>query len=589
MNNKIIISAGTRFLADVMKNLPSNCLFDKGKVGCEGTTIAINDENPTVIAVPFISLIESKVSQHSNLLGVMGGVSNADIEKYLSSTNIPKIMVTYDSLPKVMDAINPKYFNLLVDEYHLLFTQYSFRGDSAIKKLLTNYKDFKKYCFMTATELERYFILEELADLPIVSAVWEEVREVTVHSIKCNNGIKSTVINRINEFLAGTVEGNGYFFVNSVEFIKEMVKACNLTDENARAIWGKSNNKKVGLIKSNATSEAKKINFLTSTCFEGCDFRDENARIHIISDGSKAHTLLDISTSLQQIAGRVRDTKYWHAINHVFTTTRYNKNLSYEEYKTFINESIKEDKEQVEKLNGLSDKWKKNVITNENYISLVDGEFVFDANKVKVDLYNFKQTNFIYKTRVNVSNALIAKGFKVVERTSNIKSDVINMDKADSSFEEVVKSLKAAETSEEYDLLEVFMLDTELHKAAFAKYDFLERILRDKELSFKFIENYKYIQTNIKNKLLALSDKPQQIKVLKMLSSSDKIKIGASISSEDAKKLIAKIYSDLGIKITPKASELNKYFETKQKTGMVREYYIIRAKSFFSNEAGEGN
>ena len=340
MNKRITIPAGTEYLSDEMTSLPANCLFDKGKVGCGGTTIAIKDKNPTVIVVPFIPLIDSKVSQHNNLFGVMGGVSDTEITEYLKHSRIPKIMTTYDSLPKVMKLINPKDFNLLVDEYHLLFTQYSFRGDSAIKEVLRRYKEFKEYCFMTATELEEEFVLDELVDLPIVSAVWEDAREVTIHSIKCTNGVKSTVVNRVNEFIKGTVEGNGYFFVNSVDFIKDIVKACNLNNENARAIWGKSNNKKVGLIKSDSTSQAKKINFFTSTCFEGCDFYDEDARIHIISDGTKAHTLLDISTSLQQIAGRVRNTKYWENINHVFTTTRYNNNLSYDEYRVHITKTI---------------------------------------------------------------------------------------------------------------------------------------------------------------------------------------------------------------------------------------------------------
>lgn len=377
--------------------------------------------------------------------------------------------------------------------------------------------------------------------------------------------------------------------MNSVDFIKDIVKTCNLTDENARAIWGKSNNKKVGLVKSDSTSQAKKVNFFTSTCFEGCDFYDEDARIHIISDGTKAHTLLDISTSLQQIAGRVRNTKYWKNINHVFTTTRYNNNLSYDEYRVHIAKTIEDDKNDVKALNTLSEKGKKNHATNDNYISLVDGVFIFDANKVKVDLYNYKQTNFIYRTRINVSNALAAKGFKVVEKTSNIKSDVINMDKVDNSFEEVVKALKAVEHSEEYDLLEVYQLDTELHKAAFAKYDFLEGILRDKELGFAFIENHNYIQTNIKNKLITISDKPQYKKILKLLVKSGKVTVGSSISADDAKKLMHKIYTALGIKITPKASELNKYFETKQKIGKLREYYIIRPKSFFNGIDSESD
>jgi len=65
----ISIESGVKYLgqSNQITSLPSNCIFDKGKVGCGGTTLAIESNKPYVIAVPFISLIENKVSQHSNI------------------------------------------------------------------------------------------------------------------------------------------------------------------------------------------------------------------------------------------------------------------------------------------------------------------------------------------------------------------------------------------------------------------------------------------------------------------------------------------------------------------------------------------
>ena len=36
-----------------MAELPKNCLFNKGKIGCGGTSLAIESDMPYVIAVPF--------------------------------------------------------------------------------------------------------------------------------------------------------------------------------------------------------------------------------------------------------------------------------------------------------------------------------------------------------------------------------------------------------------------------------------------------------------------------------------------------------------------------------------------------------
>lgn len=53
-----------KYLSEVMKELPKNCLFNKGKVGCGGTTLALNSDKNYVICVPFQSLIKNKMAQY---------------------------------------------------------------------------------------------------------------------------------------------------------------------------------------------------------------------------------------------------------------------------------------------------------------------------------------------------------------------------------------------------------------------------------------------------------------------------------------------------------------------------------------------
>jgi len=140
--------------------------------------LAIEGDQPYVIAVPFGSLTINKVSQYPNercsysLLAVMEGVTPDDIREYLKAVEIPKIITTYDSLPKVIEAFegDVSQINLLVDECHILFTQYSFRKP-AIQNVLQSYRDFKSFTFMTATPLEDLFLstLEKTPDYQFIN------------------------------------------------------------------------------------------------------------------------------------------------------------------------------------------------------------------------------------------------------------------------------------------------------------------------------------------------------------------------------------------------------------------------------------
>lgn len=65
-----------------------------------------------------------------------------------------------------------EYF-LLIDEYHLLFNDYSLRTD-AIMFLLQNFKKFKNWAFLTATPLKQEFILKELKDVNQINYIWEK-------------------------------------------------------------------------------------------------------------------------------------------------------------------------------------------------------------------------------------------------------------------------------------------------------------------------------------------------------------------------------------------------------------------------------
>lgn len=119
-----------------------------------------------------------------------------------------------------------------------------------------------------------------------------------------------------------------------------MIRLLKLSPETVKIVCSTSgdakvdNEKKLGKTYSisQPSDPVKKINFYTSTCFEGCDLYDENGVTFIVSDGRKAHTLLDISTLFTQICGRIRDSKYKTEIIHVYSTTKYSDQVSLAEF-----------------------------------------------------------------------------------------------------------------------------------------------------------------------------------------------------------------------------------------------------------------
>ena len=90
-----------------------------------------------------------------------------------------------------------------------------------------------------------------------------------------------------NKIIDG-VGSNYHMFMNSVRGIVEIIQLASLRPEDCRIICAKNSiNKtklKAGFEIASTTDPVKRINFYTSTCFEGCDLKDTEGRIFIICD-----------------------------------------------------------------------------------------------------------------------------------------------------------------------------------------------------------------------------------------------------------------------------------------------------------------
>lgn len=63
-----------RYLSQVISELPSHCLIDKGITGCGGTTVELLAPRDSIILSPTKNLVLSK--ENEDYLGVTGDVKN---------------------------------------------------------------------------------------------------------------------------------------------------------------------------------------------------------------------------------------------------------------------------------------------------------------------------------------------------------------------------------------------------------------------------------------------------------------------------------------------------------------------------------
>lgn len=549
----------TGYLSGHIEDLPNNVLLDKGKTGCGATTLALKNNVNYVIAVPFVSLIENKLSQNEGVIGVYGESmrNKSKLINYLKKPrDVYKLIVTYDNICTVIEYIE-KYnslenFKLLIDEYHLLFNQYAFR-EEAVQKVLQNYTKFKNYCFMTATPLEDEFLLEEIKHLPKEVYEWEDVREVTVKSIKCEKDLTPTVQNLVSQHLDGTISGNAYIFVNSIAFINKLIRNLNLTVNNTRVICSKQAKRlrlPISTLKSDP-SEVRKINLLTSTAFEGSDIYDSEGRIYIVSDSSMSHTLTDISTSFQQIAGRIRDTKYWETITHIYTTTRYGDYRTYTEFKE-ASEQLKEESKIISvEYNTLSELARQKMETTSLYLSRKEGKFYLDGNKVQLDLHNFKITQVLYKLRINVKKELEEYNYNV-EEVKEPEPIILNLSLLPGTFKECIRQLREVYIPN----TESITYEEEIVHHTFYKYPWLQYIIDT--YGYGIITKQNYVISKLKPLYEITQSKTDINKEIYKA-----FKEGQFLPSKELKGRLVRVYEKTHINKTPTVKDLDLYFITK--------------------------
>lgn len=389
--------------------LPSNCIFNKGMTGCGGSYLELHSKRNSIILVPTIELVKNKAEE--GIQPVYSAIKDVVIKNYLnSSVSYKKLIGTYDSISRLIKLINPKEYFLLIDEYHVLFNSYVFR-DAAIKEVLNHFRDFQAFCFMSATPLEDLCILKELEDIDQVTIKWTNSVPVKINVIDTY----FTTNELLHLFEHET--GNWHIFLNSVNTIRQIVPKL---DAPYKVVCSSINKKKaqVKLNYGTTLDKPQKYNFYTSCSFEGCDIYDKYGKTVIICDTNIATTILDISTLIRQICGRLRDSIYKDQVTLILNTSKHRyAGITPESFKESVIQNIADGKLCEEQFKAFSLREKNLELRkyspetyNSFYANCYNRSIFYDDNLRRMDEYNYKLVSEIYNNSISVMKVCENKG-----------------------------------------------------------------------------------------------------------------------------------------------------------------------------------
>ena len=564
-----------------MEDLPHNCIFNKVITGCGGTTVALSNNECYIIAVPTQELIKNKIKRDDagvgtytlqngetreifGLFGYSSYMMKKDLMDYIESHEIKKIMCTYDKMEMLLRFINPKDYRLLVDEYHTLLKAYSFR-EKAINRVFSTYRMYKSFCFMSATPIMPDFKPSILDDVEEVMAAWDNVEKITVN-LQYSNKPFLTAANIINRYKAdGFIEVNGnksyeaFFFINSVNEICKILKHCDLTNDNARIICAdtEDNRKKLGDFNiSTSNSANKQFTFITCKSFEGVDYFSDSAISFVVSSASAEHTKLAIDTDIPQIVGRIRskNNPFRNKIVHIYNRTNKDIDLitTFEEMTDITNRTEEAAKQQIEKYNKATTRAEKiaikRLINNDLILETEDGIYYNDAI-LKLDLYNFKVNQIIYKSGISVRTEYQERGVQTTAITYNKEEGEIkteNETKAITFKEAYLKALSCQDLVQRDNYLKVDLVKEAIEK-----------------LTPEEVRAARYTKKTVKELLISKNEKLNQFtKAIKMIKKE--MPYNEFVPVAKVKAMLANVYEILGIEKKAKATDITAFFYAKE-------------------------
>ena len=514
MNQKIqIINGGeARYLSELPEfqdGLPHG-IVNKTKTDVGGTYVAANCRSNYIIVCPFRDLVDSITADKNNKYDVFkcyGGVREHQFRKYIKEHQIYKIAVTYDSLPKLLRWMNDKTdgWKILVDEYHIILEDMDFR-EEAISDLLYSVQKFKHYTFLSATPMDEDYEIPFFKNLPHYTVEWNGLQKIEVKRFKATKVVAglTRLIDVFRKDGLRLTDINGevrqveqlFIFLNSVTSIQQIVSTLELDNSEVKICCADRQRNKLLLGKyeiETVSTPNKRINFFTKKCFQGCNLFSNNGLVIVASDGYRQNTLVDIATTMEQIAGRIRVNKdsqnvFRHVLVHIFTTNK--KIMTDNEFWKLMDEKEQEAEtlltSQKEMTIKQSRTWIKHMNLESTLVSEKEGRLVYNEQKRQSFIFkhNLRKT---YKDGINLRMQFM-KSKKFIPENQELLDDFdIIMNKALTiSYEQLLKDY-LDHPSEQYEIeypefkdFRRYLKETEMNSLRWNK-DKMIRAVQDKK------------------------------------------------------------------------------------------------------------
>jgi hypothetical protein len=532
-----------------------------------------------------------------------------EIEEYCISRSINglpcKILVTYDSyriVKDILEKLDRFYtFYTIVDEFQSILHDSRFKSDTELK-FLEYLKQSPTAYFVSATPMmdEYLEMLDEFKDLPYYELDWGSADPSRVIQPDLDVFVMRSVGEKASEviqkYLSGefeeivvmrdgiptkVVSDEAVFYVNSVNHITSIIKKNNLTSEQCNILcsYTEDNLKKIQrrLGKSFKIGEVplkgvkpKMFTFCTRTVYLGADFYSLCARSFIFSDSNIDSLAVDISEDLPQILGRQRlfDNPWKNSATFYYRSTANYREMKAEDFQKIIKTKQEMTESLLRTYNiaisikdkfALAKKYQKDAKASNykddyvavNKIHTSEGNIILKPVPNNLVLVNeiraFKIQQIDYKDRFTVFSTV----HNMLTRDDIVNQEVSNFLKVYTSLTTMYDKLKLiCEYGLSEDAIDIVLgqiSDSDEVKSYYIT------------LGPQRLKGMGYHITKIKKALgiITFSDELLEATIY------NEFKVGDKLILSGIKDKLGYLYSSINYDKTPKAKDLESYFEVK--------------------------